>query len=400
MTIQQIKNRYHLAHAAVANFWHGFPSRGLIVIGVTGTDGKTTTVNLIHHILKSAGKDSSMISTIGAEVNGKMYDTGFHVTTPSSWKLQKFIKKISAGKTKEPKYLVLEVTSHALDQFRTWGIKFEIGVLTNVTNEHLDYHKTYENYVLTKSKLLRSSTKAILNRDDHSFELIQKNTDILEKALTYGMGKDSDINPYNFACVCPMVGEFNKYNMMAAISVAISLGLTETQIKNGIKTFKAPLGRQEVVHEDGFKVMIDFAHTPNAFSEILPAVKKGIKGKLIHVFGSAGQRDIRKRPEMGKISAEYADIIILTAEDPRSESVEKISKEIEKGIKDASVRESKGRLYKISDRQKAIDYAISIAKKGDLVLLTGKSHEKSMNLGHGEEPWDEYDAVEKAITKL
>ena len=214
---QRIKNVYHLGNAFIANLWFGFPSKGLTVIGVTGTDGKTTTVSLIYHILHTAGYSASMISSVGAVIGGKEYDVGFHVTTPSPWALQAFIKKSQGSPrplidsssssldrssvlarandskhvSKEElfkrsfrgearpslaihNYLVLEVTSHAIDQNRIWGITFDIGVLTNITHEHLDYHKTYENYVNTKAKLLKMARVAVVNRDDNSYELISK----------------------------------------------------------------------------------------------------------------------------------------------------------------------------------------------------------------------------------
>lgn len=359
----------------MANVWYGFPSKKLTVIGVTGTDGKTTTTNIIYHILKTADKDVSMISTVGANINGQAYGIGFHVTTPSPWQIQSFLSKARG-------YLVLEVTSHALDQNRVFGVDFAIGVLTNVTNEHLDYHKTYENYVKTKAKLLQAAKVAIVNRDDESFKVIKS------KVITYGI-KQGAITPKSFPFKTKLFGEYNKYNILAAVAVCKNIGLSDSQIKKGIETFTLPIGRAEIVHEDNFTVMIDFAHTPNAFAKLLPEIKKQIKGKLIHVFGAAGKRDASKRPLMGEISSEYADVVILTSEDPRNEPVEKIMDEIESGMKK--------KVVKIANRQEAITAAIKMAKKGDFVLLTGKSHEQSMNYGNGEEPWSEHEAVEKAL---
>ncbi len=375
---QSLKNIYHLAMAVVANLWFGFPSKKLTVIGVTGTDGKTTTVNLIYHILKTAGKQVSMISSVGAVINSKNYETGFHVTTPSSWKLQKFIKKAEG-------YLVLEVTSHALDQYRVWGIDFAIGVLTNVTNEHLDYHKTWEQYVKVKSKLLKNAKIAIVNKDDNSYGVISNfQFPISNKLITYGLK--------NFSFKTKLMGEFNKYNILAAAAAAKTLGIKDQVIKKAIASFQLPIGRMEVVYNGAFMVIIDFAHTPNALEQALSTVKKNVSGRLIHIFGSAGERDFQKRPEMGRVSSKYADIIILTAEDPRSESVDKIIEEIESGIKKSGV-------LRVQNRQEAINTAIKMAKKGDVVLLTGKGHEQSMNYGRGEEPWSEHEAVKQALKK-
>lgn len=393
---QDIKNLYHLFMAVLANTWYGFPSRKLRVIGVTGTDGKTTTTSLIYHILDTAGFNASMITSVGAVINGKNYDIGFHVTTPSSFAIQRFLKR-SWSLSSPKNFLVLETTSHALDQYRIFGIKFEVGVLTNVTHEHLDYHKTYENYVKTKIKLLQMSKTAIVNRDDESYDQISKMKNKISKIVTYGIKKDADVNLKNFPLKTDLIGEYNKYNILAAVSVCKAIGISDEKIRKGIASFKLPQGRTDIVYSKEFKVMIDFAHTPNAFEQILSSIRPKVFGKIIHVFGSAGERDASKRPIMGKISSKYSDIIILTAEDPRSESIKKINKEIESGILSWELRK---KVIEISDRKKAIKEAIKMAQKGDLVLVTGKGHETSMNYGHGEDPWDEYAAVRDAIGKL
>ena len=392
---QRIKNLYHLGIAIIANAWFKFPSKKLTVIGVTGTDGKTTSTSLIYYILYSAGFNVSMISSVGAIIGGKNYDVGFHVTTPSSFAIQRFIKKaVDSGS----KFLVLETTSHALDQYRVFGIKFDVGVLTNVTHEHLDYHKTYENYAKAKAKLLKMSRIAVVNKDDKSFPLLNSKFKIQNsKIRTYGMSSGSDINPKTFPFKSNLIGEFNKYNILAAVAACKTLGIEDNQIRRGIESFEPPKGREDIVYEKVFTVMIDFAHTPNAIDQILKSVRTFAKGKIIHVFGSAGARDTTKRPLMGEMSSKYADIIILTAEDPRKESVEKINHDIESGIKNNKLRIKNRTLIKIEDRRKAIESAIKIARKGDLVLITGKSHEKSMNYGQGEEPWDEYGVVRDAL---
>src|SRR3989338_2854197 len=287
---QKIKNIYHLFIAFLANLWFAFPSRNLIIIGVTGTDGKTTTASLIHHILKSSGLNSSMISSIGAFINAEKYSLPFHVTTPSPFELQSFIKKAAGTKTKN--YLVLEVTSHSLDQFRVFGINFEIGVITNVTREHLDYHKTYENYIKAKTKLLEMSKIAVLNQDDGSYELIRKGLGKSKKLkiITYGSKKSSDINPIDFKYKSKLLGQFNKYNILAWIAVCVNLGIKKEKIIDAVGTFNSPLGRQDIVYpsagsgQGDFTVMIDFAHTPNSFLQILKVLRKKVKGRIIHVF--------------------------------------------------------------------------------------------------------------------
>lgn len=392
---QKTKNLYHLCVAVLANIFYGFPSRKLKVIGVTGTDGKTTTTSLIYHILKESGYNVSMISSVGAVICGKNYDVGFHVTTPSSFAVQKFMQKTLRKSDSKKSFMVLETTSHALDQHRTFGIKFDIGVLTNITHEHLDYHKTYTNYVKTKSKLLLRSKTAIVNMDDESYKIVNsKLQKANRKQITYGMTKGADVNPIEFPFETKMIGKFNVYNSLAAIAVARELGIDDEKIRKAVLSFRPPAGREEIIYTNSFSVMIDFAHTPNAFEQILSAVKTETKGRIIHVFGSAGLRDKTKRPFMGEVSSKYADVIVLTAEDPRTENVEKIMSEIETGIKNHELGVN---LFKISDREAAIIKAIKMAQKGDIVIMTGKSHEKSMNYGYGEGPWDEYKTALKAL---
>lgn len=391
---QNFKNMYHLYTSFLANAWLRFPARKLTVIGVTGTDGKTTTVNLIYHILRTSGRDVSMISTVGAIIGRENYDVGFHVTTPSAFHIQKFMKQALGTRGFGDKYMVLEVTSHALDQNRVWGIPFRIGVITNVTPEHLDYHKTFENYIRTKAKLLQKSEVAILNRDDDSYEKVRHYITHDKKILTYGIDhKNVAVSPEKFHYTTKLQESYNQYNILAAITACRELGVPQESIREGIKTFKPPLGRGEIVYDKGFTVIIDFAHTSNAFRQVLSVLRPLCKGRLIHVFGSAGERDQQKRPVMGQISSEYADIILLTSEDPRHEDPKNIMMDIERGMLAQRMVE----LHKIIDRKKAIEKAISIAKRGDFILITGKAHEKSMNYGNGEEAWDEFHVVSQAL---
>jgi len=337
----------------VNTFWHfpiscfsvllyGNPSKDLILIGVTGTDGKTTTVNLIYHILKTADKKTSMISTVKAVIGDKSYETGFHVTSPHAFMMQKYFKE---AVKKNTEYMVIETTSHGLAQHRFTGCKFEIGVLTNITHEHLDYHGTYQEYFNAKISLLRKSQKSILNKDDASYRLI--GNDIRDEEITYGM-KNADITPRKFPFTSKLSGEFNTYNILASIATAKSLGISDSIIRKGINNFPGIPGRFDVVYDDEFTVIIDFAHTPYSFEQILKAVQDKTKERLIHVFGCAGLRDYKKRQLMGKISSDYSDYIVLTEEDYRTENIEKIFDQIEKGIK------GKIPVKRITDRQKAI----------------------------------------------
>jgi UDP-N-acetylmuramoyl-L-alanyl-D-glutamate--2,6-diaminopimelate ligase len=389
---QRIKNIYHFFIAIFANILFFFPSRGMKVVAVTGTDGKTTTVSLIYHLLKSSGAKTSMISSIAAVIYGKAYDTGFHVTTPASFSLQRFLRK---ARNKKSEYFVLEVTSHAIDQNRIMGIPIKVAVLTNVTNEHLDYHKTYDNYLNTKVKLLRKAKICIVNSDDSSYTLLSdaKSEKSQDNWITYGLLESSQYNPKTFdISTARLLGDFNKYNVLAAVAVAKSLGISDEVIKKALATFHMPVGRVNYVYQEDFSIMIDFAHTPNAFEKILSTVRPITKGKIIHVFGSAGERDITKRPFLGEISSQYCDILVLTAEDPRSEDVNKIIAEIEVGIK-----QEQAEVIRIPDRKEAIEAAVQMAKEDDLVLITGKAQERSMTTDEEELPWDEFAAVETAL---
>ncbi len=387
--VRQLKNMIHAVQAELANFMYGASGKKITTIGVTGTDGKTTTASLIFHILKVAGANPTMITTVAAQIGDKVYDTGLHTTTPSAFTIQKYIRRAAASKCN---YLILEVTSHALDQNRVKGLNFKIGVLTNITHEHLDYHGTYENYVRAKSKLLAVSETSIINADDSSCQKIRL---LLSghKILTYSLKKsDADFNLKSIGIKFPGDFEFNHANFLAAVAVAKTLGIEDEKIETALASFEFPKGRQEIVYDEDFRVIIDFAHTPNSFEKVLPELKAATKGRLIHVFGAAGDRDRAKRPLMGEIAAQNDDIIVLTAEDSRSEKIEHINTQIKIGIKDF-----KGELVEIPDRQKAIAYAVRVAKKGDTIVITGKGHEESMNLGRGEVPWSDHAAVEREI---
>jgi len=390
--IRKLKNLYHKIFASVVNIIFLFPAKKLTVIGVTGTDGKTTTVNLIYHILKENGYSVSMLTSIGAVVGKKEYETGFHVTTPSAFTLQKLMRQAVKAKSE---YFVLEVTSHALDQHRVLGIPFKIGIITNVTSEHLDYHKTYDKYFKTKEKLLIKAEVAIVNRDDSSYTLFSESKNQKDNSnwVTYGFSDSADTNLGNFKYESRvLIGDFNKSNALAAAACARRLGLGDEDIKKAIKTFKMPLGRVDFIYDEDYSVVIDFAHTPNSFEQLLSALREETTGRIIHVFGSAGERDHAKRPFMGEISSKHADILVITSEDPRSEDVDKIIDEIASGIKKKDAK-----VFRLPNRKNAIEAAIEMASKGDLVVITGKAHERSMNYGDKEMPWDEYKIVWDAI---
>lgn len=392
--IQNVKNKYHLVQSLLACAVYKFPARKMTVIGVTGTDGKTTTANLIYHLLKEKGYNAAVISTIGAYVNGKLSDTGFHVTTPSGFELQKIISQIQKQKVS---YLVLEITSHALDQNRAFGIPIHTAVLTNITHEHMDYHKTRELYQKAKFKLFKNTKIAVLNEDDPSFDLFSRNLK-KKKILSYSLKKESATLTPKKAGI--MGDDFNMSNQLAALlAVGAVTGAGFSEFVKGIESFQLPQGRQEYIYLDSYAIMVDFAHTPHAISSILGHLRGQVKGRIIHVFGSAGDRDRSKRPLMGKESSEFSDVIIITSEDPRYEDPLKIAEDIKGGISDRFIEvntlsgDSKNEYMVISDRKSAIQKALEIVGEKDLILITGKGHEKSMNILGIEYDWSDKDVT-------
>lgn len=386
---------YHRPKGILASLRYNFPTRKLTVIGITGTDGKTTTVNMLYKILKDAGKRVSMVSTINAKIGEEEYDTGFHVTSPDSVKAQQLARQ-AVGNNDE--YLILEVTSHALDQHRFWGIHFDIGVITNITHDHLDYHQTWQNYFLTKAKLIQNVRIAVLNKDEKHFSTLAKST--TGKVVSFGLHKDADFNPDNFLVQLNLPGEFNVANSLAAAAASTYLGIDREVIIKSLESFNGLEGRfEQLKNSRGINVIVDFAHTPNGLENILKTLRRQCKGRLISVFGAAGERDVSKRPLMGKVAQKLSDYVVITAEDPRGQ-LEIINQQIVAGAKQAGGIKGKN-LFIINNRADAIEFAInSLAKKGDVVGIFGKGHEKTMNMdGKREIPWSDVEIAKKALWK-
>lgn len=395
--IRRIKNLKHLLFAFLAVLYNRYPARRLRVVGVTGTDGKTTTVNLIEHLLSQAGQKVGMISTTGAKILSKPLDIGFHVTTPGSGQIQKLLRQmVDAG----VEVVVVEATSIGLDQHRLFGCRFEVGVLTNITPEHLDYHHSYEKYLVAKAKLFRGVKLFVLNRDDRSFEYFLSTINNKQSIITrYGLSDDANLTPKTFPFKTTLPGDFNQLNCLAAIAVAKHFGINDVAIRHSLAGFRLPPGRlEEISHKHAFRVFVDFAHTPGAFAQLLPTVKKMISGRLIHVFGCTGDRDKFKRELMGEIAGKHDDVIILTHEDTYSEDPAQIISTIEPGV--VKTGKITGKSYwKIPDRREAIKKALSLAKKGDAVLITGVGHQKTLNLGGKEIPWSDQEVVREILSK-
>ena len=422
----QIENsREGLAHLTAA--WYGYPARKLIVIGVTGTDGKTTTVNLIRQILLSAGFQTGLISTVNAVIGDQTLDTGFHVTTPEALDVQRYLARmVKAGIT----HVVLEATSHGLAQKRVAACEFDMGVVTNITHEHLDFHGDYKGYLDAKAELFRlisvSKKKsapytklAVLNKDDDSYPSLKKVVDNAGvKMVDYGIinaadyqAKNIQLDPAGLGFTIErasqkidfqtsLIGEYNVSNCLAALALCIEgLGIDWQNAVEGIKNLPGIPGRMEYFNlGQKFSAIVDFAHTPNALKRVLTAARELTPKRVIVVFGSAGLRDKVKRRLMAEVSSELADLTILTAEDPRTESLDGILQEMADGVISKGGIEEQG-FWRVPDRGEAIRFALQLAKPEDVVMVCGKGHEQSMCFGETEYPWDDRTAMLAALSE-
>ncbi len=407
----------------VAAFYN-WPARKLTVIGVTGTDGKTTTSNLIYKILTAAGIRAGMISTVNAVIGDDVLDTGFHVTTPDAHDVQSYLAKmVDSGLT----HVVLETTSHGWAQHRVDACEFDIGVVTNITHEHMDEHGTYENYRAAKARLFSSLERTrekptgnprlgVINRDDRSFEFLDGF--IKTKKLSYGLQDSADAraedaqysssgieftavsNDFRVNVKSDLVGAYNVSNCLAALTATVyGLGINPEVAARGIASLDGIPGRMEQIDlGQNFIAIVDFAHTPNALKVTLEAGRKMTKGRVISVFGSAGLRDKEKRRMMAETSIELADLSVLTAEDPRTESLDGILEEMAAGARSRGGIEGET-FWRIPDRGEAIKFAIRLAKGGDIVLSCGKGHEQSMCFGKTEYLWDDRIAMRAALAE-
>lgn len=413
------------AMAYLAASLYDFPGRKMTVIGVTGTDGKTTTSNLIYHILKSAGKKVGLISTVNAMIGDEIIDTGFHVTTPEAPQVQQYLAQmVEVGMT----HVVLETTSHGLAQHRVTGCEYDVAVYTNVTHEHLDYHGSYENYLATKGLLIEHLSKThnklqgnprytVLNADDRSFEGLHPL--VSHNWLAYSTQEKGDLNAseiqthpasidftvnwhtQSLKVHCPMPGVFNVSNCLAALGATVgALGVDFTAAVNAIPSFTGIPGRMERIEMgQPFIAIVDFAHTPNALKVALETTRPMTKGRVIAVFGSAGLRDVEKRKMMAAESVQLADMTILTAEDPRTESLDGILEEMALSASQHGGKENEN-FIREPDRGMAIFKAVQMAGPEDLVIACGKGHEQSMCFGSVEYPWDDRTAMRAALAKV
>lgn len=408
--IRNLKNfLWHLPQSLFWNIYFGFPSQKLTLIGVTGTDGKTTSCTLLQKLLENSGIKCGVISTISTP--------GFHTTSPDPKVLQKIF---SDYKKQGYTHVVCEVTSHALDQFRYFGCHFKISLITNISHEHLDYHKNINNYIATKAKIFSQSSLAIINHDDPHYLALKKLIHI--PILTYGVKNNSDFMAKNIKITPKTLNfkidgkefitdsnyEYQIYNILGCYSVFTKLNLSPKIFSDTITHFPETKGRREIIENNlHIKTIIDFAHTPNALAVTLSSLRQTTSGRLIVIFGATGGRDKSKRPIMGKNVSQLADIGIITADDTRTEKIEDINQQIIAGIDPNSIVIdplnpviNKPKVFhyaNIPNRQDAFILAIKIAKPGDTVIACGKGHETTILHGKTEYPWSEAEAFRTAF---
>ena len=380
----------------------GDPQKKIKIVGVTGTNGKTTITSLMHKIITDAGKKCAMFTTVGYDVCGAYYPST-HTTPPPEKLAPLFAQALENG----AEYAVMEVSSHSIAQKRIGALDFEVGIFTNITRDHLDYHKTMEEYTRVKASFFAHCENSVINLDDEkahdmascaknkfffvsekdeNADFFIKDIDIDVLGMNYTVsGKDSDLPVYT-----PLAGDFNIYNTAEAAIAAKILGIPEKSIVRSLATFRGVDGRMEQVCREKlpFSVIIDYAHTPDALEKALAACRKITRGNLWCVFGCGGNRDHGKRPEMGRIASSLADIAVITSDNPRTENPKNIINDIVKGVPSG-----KKNYIMVTDRKYAIEYALSHAKSGDTILLAGKGHETYIDDKNGKHYFSEKDIV-------
>lgn len=411
--LRGVEEAYRRGRVQALSARYGFPAKGLKVIAVTGTNGKTTTVCYINEVLKEAGKKTAMFSTAVIEVAGQRQINDLNATVASTERMQQFFRD---AKKAEVDYVVLEITSHALHQHKLATVPIEAAVMTNLTQDHLDYHGTMDAYAAAKGILFASNPRFIvLNRDDEWFDYFNQFPAASQK-ITYGKHESAESHieytklykkgsearividhQTKLELATALPGEFNLYNMTAAASLAYVLGIDLNTIKEGIANLEAVPGRFERIEEgQTYDVVVDYAHTPDALEKLLAAARATTKNRVLLVFGACGDRDKSKRPIMGEIAARGADRIFLTDEESYDEDPTNIRSMIYDGIEAA-----KGAIKttEIADRREAITKALSVAKTGDTVLVTGMGHEQFRIVQGQKLPWNDSQVVREVLAQ-
>lgn len=408
--ISTVEGSYRKTRASLNQTMYGHPGKNLKIISVTGTNGKTSTCNFINDILKSAGYRTAMFTTAVIDMDGEKALNRTHRTVPLTKELFSFLK---TARNRAVDYVILETTSHSLDQHKMWKLPIDIAVMTNLTQDHLDYHGTMENYAAAKAKLFNgymSPRVSILNADDEWFEYYKNQC--IGDVYTYGK-KTAELTITSFSssstglkvrfdtkdgsivAQSPLIGEFNAYNLAAAASACLAAGLNTLQIRTGIESITGVPGRMEMIPSSkGFSVIVDYAHTPDALEKALLALKTATRGKVSLVFGATGDRDKSKRPIMGEVAARLADHIYLTDDETYTENGASIRRAVMEGI----TKEGAGhKTTEIEDRRAAIKSAVLAAQKNDMILVAGLGHQDYRAMNEGHIPWQESDVVKDIL---
>jgi len=402
---------YHWFRAVFAATRYGFPTHGMIIVGITGTNGKTTTANMIGKILTDAGYKTGIFSSAVVQVDDDWQDSAMKLTTEDVFVLNRKFKEMQlAGVT----HLVLETSSHAIMQHRIFGVHYSGAVFTNLSQDHLDYHHNMEAYARTKAKLFRKAKDfLVLNIDDEWFDyMLQKPATMI---TTYGKDADADlqitdVDVHHKGASANLVsedgelkihtklsGDFNIYNAAAAVATCRKLGLEDKQITAGLDALQSVPGRMERIDEgQSFNVIVDHAHTPDSLDNLLKALKSVTKGKLMLLLGADGERDSGKRGPLGEVAAKYCDHVVVADQEPYGDPPAPIRKDIIDGLKKAEYND----FTEVADRKKAIDTLLKMAKKDDTVVLAGMGNQKYRGTAKGKEKWDEREVARKMLKKL
>ena len=403
--VSSCDTRKMLAKMSAAFF--GNPEKKLKMIGVTGTNGKTTVTTLIKSVLEFDKKNVGLIGTNANYINGKELPT--ERTTPESYELYELLSQmVDEG----VEYVIMEVSSHSLELHRVYGIEFLVGAFTNLTQDHLDFHKTMENYKNAKKKLFEISENAVINIDDEAGAEYAENTDV--PMLTYSIGGKASLVATDIKISARGViftleykgkthrvrlgipGKFSVYNALTAIGCMISMGFSVERIIEALTFAKGVMGRCETVYTNtDYTVIIDYAHTPDGLENIIKTVKEFCEGRVITLFGCGGDRDKTKRPIMGSVAGELSDYLIVTSDNPRTEDPEAIIEDIMVGVKKTDCEHTV-----ITNRREAIGYALSFAKRGDCIILAGKGHETYQIIGKEKHHFDEREVIAEFLKEM
>ena len=394
-----------IAMAEMAAAYYGYPSREMQMIGVTGTNGKTSTTYMLKAIAERMGKKVGLIGTIRNMIGDIIIDT--ERTTPESVDLQRILRQM---KDEKVDVMIMEVSSHSLDQKRVHGIEYDVGEFTNLTQDHLDYHKTFENYFNAKKLLFKQSRMAVINKDDPYANRMMEGLDI--PVMTFGIREKADVTAseidittrgvqfdFNYKNITsrfnvPIPGLFSVFNAIGAATVALSLGWNLDSIKYGLEHMMSVSGRLEPLPtgKNEFTVLLDYAHTPDALENVLKTVKGFATGRIVTLFGCGGDRDHAKRPIMGEIAGRFSDFAIVTSDNPRTENPMDIINSIVEGVKKSGCE-----YVVIENRREAIEYALKNARKNDVIILAGKGHENYQEINGGKHHFDEKEIVAEIL---